>query len=346
MVINQQPTLKCFREVVDISSQTSVISPNTLYVKPSILLGYDGRNQPNPNWGIIRVGETELRGIPAVKFISCFEVPDISATVSATYYVSNVDKFIAYLPVNESLILQIDVDVRNRNGRSELFSYNVFRFVPNPSRREERQALETPAGVYCPNRTSTRNIPNDIPERSSSNSETAAVTSNNSIVSVHGLYDTEFRLTRFDFWYPDPFGGPNWLHYSEIHDFATGLNYQYNYTNRQCSLQMLSPSIGDSIAVDGKPTLAQMATPQHLFALDDMNYQYTGEKQCRDHVMCDVWIGENILTNNSVQHREWYWASRMNDADITEPYPVKMIMKNYENDVITTWLEICKKNLS
>ncbi|CAF3555371.1 unnamed protein product [Rotaria sp. Silwood1] len=339
-IVNQQPVSVCFRQVIDITSETSVIQADTLVLKPSVLLGYDHRNQINPSWGNQYIGDEIVRGIPTNKFKSCFYVSDIGATVSATYYASDVTKFQANLPANESIILKIDVQIRAENDHQETYTYNVFRYTPYPSRQEERQALETPEGVYCANRISTLPVPQDIPERVSSNSEALIKQMNSSILSTHGLYDTEFQFSRFDVWYPDPFSGPNWLHYTEIHDFATGLSYQYNHTTRQCSVRDINTSFNDAVIVDGKPNLVQMSSTEHLFLMDDIAYQYTGEKQCRDRVRCRVWIGEKSLPNNTVQHREWYWASSINDVYLEASFPVKMVLKTYVNDVPTIEFEI------
>ena len=40
-IINQQPVSQCLREVSDSTTQTSVIQPNTLIIKPSILFNDD-----------------------------------------------------------------------------------------------------------------------------------------------------------------------------------------------------------------------------------------------------------------------------------------------------------------
>ncbi|CAF1123846.1 unnamed protein product [Rotaria sordida] len=338
-VVNQQPVSVCVRQVIGPTSETSVIQPNTLFLKPSVLLGYDHRNQINSSWGNQYIGNEIIRSVPTNKFKSCFYVSDIRATVSATYYISDATKFQANLPANASMILRIDVQIKAQNGRQEAYTYNVFRYTPYPSRQEERQALETPEGVYCVNRISTLPVPQNIPERASSNSEVLIKQMNNSIISSHGLYDTEFRFSRFDIWLPDPLGGPNWLHYTEIHDFATGLSYQYNHTTRQCSIRDINTASNDAVIVDGKPNLVQMGSTEHLFLMDDITYQYTGEKQCRDRVRCRVWIGEKSLPNNTIQHREWYWASSINNIYLDTSFPVKMNLKTYVNGVPTIEFE-------
>lgn len=259
---------------------------------------------------------------------------DIKATVSAVIYASDPAKFHADFRRNESIILRIEAEIRNENGRTDSYQYNVFRFIPNPRRQEERQALETPEGVYCPNRTGTLPIPSNIPERLSSNSEALIAQANGSIFSTHGLYDTEAQFTRYEIWYPDPFGGPKWYHYTEIHDFSTGLNFQYNYTDRRCKVRDINQGFQDAVTVDGQPNLLQLTSTQHLFLLDDVTYQYTGEKRCRDRVWCHVWIAEKELPNNTLQHREWYWASRINDEPLREWIPMKLVLRAYMNSTL------------
>ncbi|CAF4364018.1 unnamed protein product, partial [Adineta steineri] len=86
---NPLQTPKCVRQVINTTSETTVYQSNTLMLKPSALLGFDGRNQINPLWGIQYDGNEDLRGIPTNRFKSCFYLDDIKATVSATYCISN-----------------------------------------------------------------------------------------------------------------------------------------------------------------------------------------------------------------------------------------------------------------
>ena len=338
-IVDKQAIPVCLRKELDDNSQTSVIQPDTLFVKPSILLGYNERNQPNPNWGTRFVNSTILRGIATNVFQSCFYVSNIGATVSATYYASDPLLFQPNARGNHSILLQMDVKVKSQAGRQEEFQYIVFRYLPNPRRREERQALETPTGLYCPNRTSTLDLPEDLPERVSVNGEANLPSAGGSIFSTHTLYDTEFQFTRVDFWFADPKGSLAWGHFTEIHDFGTGLSYQYDHSNRQCTVRNISTGLNDAEPVDGKPNLVEMVTPQHLFLLDDVSYQYTGEKRCRDRVWCHVWIAEKSMPGDQVEHREWYWAASINDEPLIQWIPIKLITKTYVAGNLTSTME-------
>jgi len=317
------------RQLINSDTQTSVIERDTLYLKPSVILGFDPRNQVDPDWGIRYESDGFLRDIPTNIFKSCFYVRDINATVKVTYHVANATNFITYSPLNESLILQFDVNMTAIPGGERVYTYNVFRYIPNPSRREERQALETPSGVYCLNRTSEKPVPANIPDRISTNAEAYLPAFNKSVFSSHNLYDTEWQFSRFEAWYPDRSGGFEWIHRTEMNDFGVGLSYHYNHYNRQCRVNDINVNTSLATPTDGDPTLLQMGDPQHLFLLDDITYQYTGEKRCRDRVWCDVWIGENRYPNNTVEHREWYWAIRVNNNPLAQSLPMKFIAKRY-----------------
>ena len=70
----------------------------------------------------------------------------------------------------------------------------------------------------------------------------------------------------------------------------------------------------------------------HAFLLDDPTYQYTGEKQCRDRVWCHVWISEKATTNSTTfEHREWYWAFRINDEPLQQWIPMKFFVTLYNS---------------
>lgn len=327
---SRQP--ECKRTEITSDQKTSLIEGDRYILKPSILLGFTSRNELNPNWGNRLDSTGFVRDIPVNIFKSCFEIDDFNATAEVTYYASDVTKFQAYLPANESLLLQFDVHVSTQDGQSEKYQYNVFRFLPNPSRRQERQALETPSGVYCVNRTIGRSVPTNIPDRVITNAEIYLPEYNKSIVSAHKLHDLEHQFSRDDFWAVATRGQRTLRHYTSVHDYGVGLSYHYNNDNHQCEVTDIDVNSIETVSVDGNPHQYQMATSQHLFLLDDITYQFTGEKWCRDRVLCNVWIGENRYSNGSVDHREWYWATRINDEILTQWIPMKLIIKRYESN--------------
>ena len=337
---DRQP--ECMKREITSESQTSAIDDETLYLKPSVLLGFDPRNQRNPLWGIHYQTDGFLRNIPTKIFRSCFNISDINATAKVTYHVSDVTRFQAYLPANESLILQLNVDITN-GELHQVYTYNVFRFTSNPYELWERQELETPAGVYCRNRTSNTPVPTNLPHRFILNAEAFVPTVNSSMFSSYNFYDDEFQYARFDVWFPNPFNPSSWFYGTEIHDYGVGLIYQFNHRTRQCVVQDIASNTFDAVPIDGNPNAFQMGSVQHLFLMDDITYQFTGEKLCRDRVWCNVWIGENQYRNGTVDHREWYWATRINNIDLLAPIPIKLTVKRYERGMLNYSYEMSKK---
>lgn len=337
---------KCVRKVLTASSQTSVLVEDTLYLKPSAILGFNPRNQKDTTRVVLYQSNGTTRGFPVDIFTSCFYVSDIQATVLATYYVLDEQAVPSPSTDNQSVVLQFDVIIKNAKLGKQSFTYNIFRYVPNPREREQRQSLETPAGVYCAGRSPGLEFPKNIPDRVSSNVESFIPEFNSSIISTHSLFDTEFQFSRLDAWYPDPAGRSEYGHYTEINDFALGLTFQYNQSSHQCLVRDISNNTADAVSVDGQPSLLQMGTPQHLFLADDVVYQYTGEKPCRDRVMCHVWIGEKPVGNLTVQHREWYWAFSVNNQPLTRWIPMKTILKTYYNESLVNSFEFSKSRES
>ncbi|CAF4505253.1 unnamed protein product, partial [Rotaria magnacalcarata] len=59
------------------------------YLKPSILLGFDGRNNNNIGFFTRYIGEETIRGgILTEKFQSCFYIYQGNLTINATYYLT------------------------------------------------------------------------------------------------------------------------------------------------------------------------------------------------------------------------------------------------------------------
>jgi len=218
---SEQRKPECKRSSITSDTQTSIIKAGTLLLKPSILFGFNPHNKRDSSWGIRYDSDGTLRNVPTKIFKSCFNISDINSIVKVTYHVSDVNKFQAYLSDNESLILQLDVNVTN-GERQEAYIYNVFRYIPNPYEAWEQQELETPSGVYCTNRTSTKSVPSNLPHRVISNAEGSLSSLSNSIFSVHNLYDTEYRYSRFDVWFPKT--SRELSEDTEIDDFVVGLS--------------------------------------------------------------------------------------------------------------------------
>ncbi|CAF1014057.1 unnamed protein product [Didymodactylos carnosus] len=322
LILDGAPVPLCLKSVIDNQFPTSNVSGTVL--KPSILLGYDSKNKINPAWATRFVGETILRGIPVDIFIACFYVQDIQTTVEATYYYSNVTKFHGYLGRNTPILLQIDVKTV-AFGKQESYQYNIFRYTPYPRPNQEIRALETPTGYFCKNRNSTKPLPSDLPERLSVNSETQVPQLNNTILSGHELFDKQAEFVRLDLF----FGRLG--HFTEIHDYRTGLSYRYEHMTQRCTVNDINGQF-DGVQVEGQPNIVRMRDGLEFFLLDNTTFHYTGVRHCRERVNCHVWIGEKALDGNrkGTQHREWYWAFEMNGVELRNLIPIKFIMTDLD----------------
>jgi hypothetical protein len=61
---------------------------------------------------------------------------------------------------------------------------------------------------------------------------------------------------------------------TEVHDFATGLNYVIEKVNRNCEVKPLTAGL-DSIQFKGNEI--KMKDPQAFFDLNDSDFQYVGK---------------------------------------------------------------------
>lgn len=70
--------------------------------------------------------------------------------------------------------------------------------------------------------------------------------------------------------------------------------------------------------------------PLEAFLSDDIEYQYTGEKPCRERAWCHVWIAEKFLSNKTfIEHREMYWAFEINGRPLNEWIPIKLVINSF-----------------
>ncbi|CAF1158382.1 unnamed protein product [Didymodactylos carnosus] len=263
----------CARTAITDQFATSNISQTV--VKPSILLGYDSRNNENQQWGTRFQKETTIRGIPVDVFQACFYVPDIQTTIEATYYIS----------------------------------------------------------IFCRNRTNTLGLPKNLPDRLSINTELLIPFNNYSIVSGHETYDKHFQFVKYDVYLS------NQQHQTEIHDYNTGLTYRYEHQTKRCTVGNITTSSNDAVAVDDHPNFVRMRDGPDFLLLNDIDFHYAGIRQCRDHVQCHVWIGEKPHPDNKgFEHREWYWAFEVNNIQLSEFVPLKMIISelNFEGKKLSS----------
>lgn len=211
-------------------------------MKPSVLLGYDHRNQPNPNWGVVYNGTTYIREMPAHIFRSCFYLSDIHATISATYYISDSNQFESYLPKKANMILQIDVSAISDELPQQNYVYNIFDYVSDLSEDEAEEQLDTGEHIFCPKRINSLSLPNDLPTQFSFNQERFQTTQNFTLKSELNIFDRIVGFVQMDSWIP-MVNSSKLSRLIELDDFATGLHYQYDQEKKSCSISPMTEGV-------------------------------------------------------------------------------------------------------
>ncbi|CAF1012115.1 unnamed protein product [Adineta ricciae] len=277
-------------------------------VKPSILLGFTGRNNYNSAFYTRYLGiETVREGIRAKKFQSCFFIEQEQVTINATYYIGDSP------PDQSALNVPLDfvqIDVRSNNLP---YTYNILRYVSNPS-----LTIETPSNVYCPNRTNTKPFPQNLPSRLSLHSEIYTLKNNDTpsrVESYNRLIDETLLFERIDYTMdklPSAFI-PSIL----LFDYSSNLNYLYARESQECIIRNVTSH-------------AMGTTNEILFQFGAMNntiqFQYTGITHCnRPHLLCHRWIGQQEFGIFKKQY-EWYWSAKYNDIDLQELIPIQVYL--------------------
>jgi hypothetical protein len=311
LIINRE--LKCDRAGIRPTEYLSFIASQI--VKPSVLFGFDGRNNVNNAFNTRYVGHATIRdGIRAKVFQSCFYLAEENLTINATYYLSEPK---AQGQRTNSATDFVQVDVLSKNYP---YTFNIIRFVPNPS-----LAIHTPAGVYCPNRTNTKELPENLPSHLSYHAEAYSLKTRDTrgrIESLNRLLDEKLEFERTDYILgkvvtPAP---PS----TAFIDYATNLSYLYTRDTQQCTVMNISrPSMETTSEI-----LFQIGTTD-----DSTGLQYTGMTDCaRENVQCHRWIIQRDM-GAIVQQYEWYWSARYNQLDLQDSIPIKMNIRTmYKGD--------------
>ncbi|CAF0920246.1 unnamed protein product [Adineta steineri] len=295
--------LKCDR--TEIKPNEYLPFATSQIVKPSILLGFNGRNKYNDAFFTRYIGKETIRdGILTQKFQACFYIDQENITINATYYISesSPDQII---PDIRPDIVQIDV-----RSNDYPYTYNIIRYVSNPS-----LTIKTPSGAYCPNRTITKEFPQNIPSRLSIHADAYTLKDNDhpsKIESYNRLIDESSEFERLDYTMNkiDTMSPPSTL----LVDYSTKLQYMYTRQTQQCTVTNLT-------------TLSMHNTNELLFQFghvnDSIRFQYTGLTGCgREHIQCHRWIGQ-YDSDGFVQQYEWFWSATFNEIDLQELIPIK-----------------------
>jgi hypothetical protein len=294
--------MNCDRIAIQSNEYFPFISNQIL--KPSVLLGFDGRNNYNNQFFTRYIGEEKIRdGILTKKFQSCFFLAQQNLTINATYYLNASPRNQARINTAPDFV---QIDVRS-NGYP--YSFNIIRFESNPSLR-----IKTPPGVHCLDRTNTKELPKNLPTRLSLHTEIYKPPFDNTqsnIESLDRFYDEALEFERITYNMDHPIRPSDRV----LIDHSANLTYMYTRETQQCVVNNIYNSPMESI----NGIMFQFATINN-----SIPFQYTGITTCaREHVQCHRWIGQRD-SGLFVQRYEWHWTAKYNHIDLQELIPIKL----------------------
>ncbi|XP_061182284.1 uncharacterized protein LOC133190610 [Saccostrea echinata] len=233
------------------------------------------------------LGQESIRGIIVNHWRSIFHWSGAKVNYTIDYYFSaesiwNTSSSFVSVPVR--------AEVQGPGRTSPIHHvYDFYSF--NPSLPDDiTTVFETPVGVICPGRKSTRGLP-QIPSQFYYRMEVINEILN-LVTTVDVWYDEDYKLVRTDY-KPLSSGPPtyNTNPLTEVHDFNGGVRYVRDNFYGNCTvLPLSSKAFGAAETMSATITngsfVLHMKNPLQLFDLDS-NFTYVGKRLCRK-MTCDV----------------------------------------------------------
>ncbi|CAF0709533.1 unnamed protein product [Brachionus calyciflorus] len=249
----------------------------------------------NNGYPTVKVETTSWRDIPATRFQSCQNWPEVNGNVLIDYYFSNpnhgypINYYQGFKELPIAIMIEGFININTPDQKKIKIEYNFFEFRTAIERKFDLFTL--PSGVYCNGQTIKEEIP-QIPDSFSFSEEIIAQRFNFETNSrVH--YSKPLKAVRYDFegskiispWFIEG-------SYKAIHDFNSGVGYAINIDNKNCLMYpmgTLSIDRNDIFPTEkGFESIIQLKNPEEFFYLDD-SYVYAGQRYERD-IFCDVFV--------------------------------------------------------
>ncbi|OWF45376.1 uncharacterized protein LOC110457136 [Mizuhopecten yessoensis] len=240
--------------------------------------------------GQVYKGQAMVRGITTDHWQTCLQWPKLNSTFVLDYYftASTWSDPVAFpqIPVRA-----VTAGIQTLStGQAVQFNHTYEYFDFRPEIMEDDVIFETPPGVICFGRVSTKPIP-QLSTKYHYRSE--IITSvQDSIVSTDVWYDDDYKLVRYDYKNLSPIPPTYTLNpLSEVHDFNTGLRYIRDQVTGNCTILPIGNTSFDSFEAQGSFSannsyVVHMKNPMQLFYLDN-SYTYVGMRKARG-VVCNV----------------------------------------------------------
>ncbi|XP_048758881.2 uncharacterized protein LOC125668617 isoform X1 [Ostrea edulis] len=269
----------------------------------------------------VYIGQDSVRGIVVDHWKSCMKWAQSNRTYTVDYYFSaegvwNTSSGFVSVPV------RAEVTGPGYSGPMH-HVYDYYSFSPSlPD--DITTVFETPVGVICPGRQSTRGLP-PIPAQFYYRMEVVNPVID-LVTTVDVWYDEKYKLVRTDYRPLSP-GPPtyNINPLTEVQDFNAGVRYIKDNVYGNCSvLSLPKTAFGASENMSAFKTngsyVLHMKNPLQLFSIDS-NFTFVGQRPCRQ-LTCDVFSAKRP-----------YYVEEMGTANATiEFYFLSNNDHNYPND--------------
>ncbi|XP_071140391.1 uncharacterized protein [Mytilus edulis] len=296
-----KPTQQCFVQKLGTSDQRFLFGYTPKGAVGSIFSAGKMLHMNGPGINQVYTGVQSYRGIMVDTWQSCQYWAAYDATMKVSWYFSNPNEWDTsvgqVVPVG-AYVKGIVYDTNTVSHPMEHY-YNFFHFRPTV---DDPTVFETPAGVQCPGRQNTKNLPK-MPNGFSFTSEFIDKT-RYTISFMQEFYDYSGQAVLYNY---RPLKiennkfGTNTL--MEVHDFSTGVAYVTDTMHGNCTAQKIETTFDDR-RVD--LSHVSMRNPAQFFYFDVINYTYEGVKKIRN-IDCDSWVGIRTNWPSSGVNTTWMW---------------------------------------
>ncbi|XP_061170485.1 uncharacterized protein LOC133179822 [Saccostrea echinata] len=251
----------------------------------------------------IYMGLSSVRGIAVDVWQSCQYWQSMDATMKVFWYFSAAnpewDTAVGVTVPIAARVTGIIYDPGATTGRKFDHWYEMFHYRQTV---KDPKVFETPAGVQCPGRKNTKNLPT-MPPAFSFMSE--YVDKTRKIVSFMKEYYsfTEKMVMYYSRPLPSDMSPYGVNDLREIHDFNTGVAYIIDTMYGNCTVQPIKQTF-DTRFVDKNHLRIRNA--QEFFYFDVIQYTYEGVKTVRN-IDCDSWVGVRANWPSPGVNSTWQW---------------------------------------
>ncbi|KAK3094452.1 hypothetical protein FSP39_001885 [Pinctada imbricata] len=252
----------------------------------------------------VYMGTDNVRGITVDTWQSCQYWDAYDATMNVKWYFTatgSANEWDTAVGVSVPVAVRVTGRSYNASGLPHDFDhwYEFFHFRPDTV---DPRNFETPAGVQCPGRKNTKDLPT-MPNTFSFMSE--FVDKQRKTVSfMKEFYTFDEKVVMYQY---RPLASQNSRYGTndllEVHDFNTGVAYITDRMYGNCTATRIELTFDDR-QVDKNHV--KMRDSREFFYFDQIQYTYEGIKTVRN-IECDSWVGVRPNWPSAGVQSTWQW---------------------------------------